>query len=135
MARRGKCRCGTVLTFAKTSLGYKTRCPGCQAVVRLRLDEPARSGKSAAVPPPPPPVPPPPLPAAETQAAGTTLPEPDPPDFSFLGQHEPSGPVALAKMEVYRGPERAPSRGPLVVFAVIAVLVVLGVGTAALLWG
>jgi hypothetical protein len=35
MARRGRCRCGCVLTFQRGREGYKTRCPGCQAVVRL----------------------------------------------------------------------------------------------------
>jgi hypothetical protein len=63
------------------------------------------------------------------------LPEPGPPDFSFLDQHEPTGPVALAEMEVYREPKPLVSRTGVWVFAVIAVLVVLGVGTAALLWG
>lgn len=36
MARSGRCRCGTLLRFEKTARGYKTRCPSCQAVVRLR---------------------------------------------------------------------------------------------------
>ncbi len=84
-----------------------------------------------------PPVPPP-LPAAETQAAGTTLPgsmPPGPPDFSFLCEHEPTAPPALTEMEVYRGPVPRPSRARLWVFVLVAVVVVLGVGTAALLWG
>ncbi|MBY0233308.1 MAG: hypothetical protein K2W96_28845 [Gemmataceae bacterium] len=41
MARRGRCRCGTLLAFEKTSQGYKTRCNGCGAVVRLH--EPAEA--------------------------------------------------------------------------------------------
>lgn len=41
MARRGRCRCGTVLEFQRTAHGYKTRCHSCHAVVRLRGDAPA----------------------------------------------------------------------------------------------
>ena len=36
MARRGRCRCGFVLEFHRGEQGYKTRCPECGAVVRLR---------------------------------------------------------------------------------------------------
>jgi rRNA maturation endonuclease Nob1 len=36
MARRGRCRCGSVLRFEKGPNGYKTRCPSCGSVVRLR---------------------------------------------------------------------------------------------------
>lgn len=35
MARRGRCRCGSVLKFHKRPEGYKTRCPSCGSVVRL----------------------------------------------------------------------------------------------------
>ncbi len=42
MARRGQCRCGLVLTFHRTSHGYKIRCPSCGAVVRLRVGEKRR---------------------------------------------------------------------------------------------
>jgi hypothetical protein len=35
MARRGRCRCGNVLTFQRGPDGYKVRCPVCKAVVRL----------------------------------------------------------------------------------------------------
>jgi hypothetical protein len=35
MARRGRCRCGSVLSFEKGPNGYKTRCPSCGSVVRL----------------------------------------------------------------------------------------------------
>jgi hypothetical protein len=58
MARRGRCRCGVILTFRKTAVGYKTRCPNCQAVVRLRVD----ATPGAAGPPPLPPVTPTPNP-------------------------------------------------------------------------
>jgi hypothetical protein len=36
MARRGRCRCGSILTFQKGPDGYKTRCASCGAVVRLK---------------------------------------------------------------------------------------------------
>src|SRR5947209_12009700 len=36
MARRGRCRCGFVLKFHRGENGYKTRCPECGAMVRLR---------------------------------------------------------------------------------------------------
>ena len=36
MARRGRCRCGLLLQFQKGPDGYKTRCPSCGSVVRLR---------------------------------------------------------------------------------------------------
>jgi hypothetical protein len=41
MARRGRCRCGFVITFHRGTNGYKARCPACGSVVRLRL----RSGR------------------------------------------------------------------------------------------
>lgn len=43
MARRGRCRCGSVLRFEKGPNGYKTRCPSCGSVVRLR---PAAAGST-----------------------------------------------------------------------------------------
>gem|GEM_PF-4460214 len=36
MSRRGRCRCGFVLKFHRGENGYKTRCPECGAMVRLR---------------------------------------------------------------------------------------------------
>jgi hypothetical protein len=41
MARRGRCRCGVILDFNRGPEGYKTRCPNCKAVVRLRVGNPA----------------------------------------------------------------------------------------------
>ncbi len=38
MTRRGRCRCGVILTFSRGPKGYKRRCPNCGAGVRLRLD-------------------------------------------------------------------------------------------------
>jgi hypothetical protein len=37
MVRQGRCRCGSVLRFEKGPHGYKTRCPNCGSVVRLRI--------------------------------------------------------------------------------------------------
>jgi hypothetical protein len=34
---RGRCQCGAILAFRKGPEGYKTRCPTCGAVVRLRI--------------------------------------------------------------------------------------------------
>jgi hypothetical protein len=36
MARRGRCQCGMILKFHRGPDGYKTRCPTCGSVVRLR---------------------------------------------------------------------------------------------------
>jgi ribosomal protein L40E len=36
MARRGRCRCGFLLEVHKGPEGYKTRCPSCGAIVRLK---------------------------------------------------------------------------------------------------
>jgi hypothetical protein len=44
MARRGQCRCGLILTFRRTARGYKTRCPSCGSVVRLRVKGKERRG-------------------------------------------------------------------------------------------
>jgi hypothetical protein len=37
MARHGRCRCGVILEFQRGPDGYKTRCPKCRSVVRLRV--------------------------------------------------------------------------------------------------
>lgn len=49
MPRRGRCRCGTILTFHKSADGYKERCPSCGSVVRLKQSrrQPALLGPSA----------------------------------------------------------------------------------------
>src|SRR5437763_11929684 len=44
MARRGRCRCGSLLKFRLGAKGYKTRCPQCGSVVRLRV-QPGRPRK------------------------------------------------------------------------------------------
>lgn len=118
MARRGRCRCGTVLRFERTAVGYKTRCPKCKAVVRLRVDTPA--------PPPPPPKP------GKRDTDYVTAPLPDDPDptapidLSVLSEHESSAPAAVAEMEAYHDP--APPQAHLLRW----LLVLLGVVCAAL---
>jgi hypothetical protein len=37
MPRHGRCRCGIILEFRRGPQGYKTRCPNCKSVVRLRV--------------------------------------------------------------------------------------------------
>jgi hypothetical protein len=49
MARRGRCRCGAILKFHRGPEGYKTRCPECGAVVRLRVEAQRRTRKERAV--------------------------------------------------------------------------------------
>jgi hypothetical protein len=121
MARSGRCRCGTLLLFEMTARGYKTRCPKCQAIVRLR--DPAEATEPTAA-------------RAEALAATVDHAAPDgPPDFSVLSHHEPDAPVALAEIEAYRGPEAsAASSRPwwLLAVAVVAVLVTVGTVTALL---
>jgi phage FluMu protein Com len=123
MARSGRCRCGTLLLFEMTARGYKTRCPKCQAIVRLR--DPAEASEPTAA-------------RAEALAATVDHAAPDgPPDFNVLSRHEPDAPVALAEIEAYNGPEArapAPSSPPwwLLAVAVLAVLVTVGTVTALL---
>ncbi len=40
MVADARCRCGNRLRFERTEAGYKTRCPVCHALVRLRTSEP-----------------------------------------------------------------------------------------------
>jgi hypothetical protein len=49
MARRGRCRCGAILRFHRGPEGYKTRCPECGAVVRLRVEALRRPRNERAV--------------------------------------------------------------------------------------
>jgi hypothetical protein len=50
MARRGRCRCGLVLKFKKGPDGYKTRCPSCGCVVRLKPVAARRTAKKRKAP-------------------------------------------------------------------------------------
>jgi phage FluMu protein Com len=81
MARRGRCRCGTILLFERTAQGYKTRCPECKSVVRLRPR--AKAARSTL-----------PVPAGAPAEAGP---------FHF---DAPAGPPPLVEVEVYREPPR-----------------------------
>jgi DNA-directed RNA polymerase subunit M/transcription elongation factor TFIIS len=72
MARRGRCRCGVVLSFRKGPEGYKMRCPSCGSVVRLTTAA-ARSGARPAKPSTSPAVPVSESPARELPAAAGEL--------------------------------------------------------------
>ena len=146
MKRRGQCRCGTILEFEKTSLGYKTRCPQCKAVVRLRPEAPAPQAQehkqSSAVltaPSSPPPLPPLEATFGLEMLPGPTLDDlpPDPPDFSILGEQTSTAPAAQADMPAYcdAEPAFAAGVGRWWVFGLTALAVVLAVTTAAILWG
>src|SRR5262245_42852317 len=130
MTRRGKCRCGTILHFHKTSQGYKTRCPACGSVVRLRADaaeEAQRKPKNspsavlAASGPPP-------LPAEQTDFSTGDLPPETPPDLSVLSEHESTAPQALVEMPVYTDPPPPSSAARWWLLALAAVVVIAGVG-------
>jgi hypothetical protein len=132
MAQRGKCRCGAILQFRKTPLGYKTRCPQCKAVVRLRVDDPTQPGQ----------------PLSPTAVAAVAAPAPDypsfpgvsgtdspPSDFSVQQLPESTGPVAEVEMEVYHPPAPNPNSSVPWWLLVGVVLVVVALGTTlALLW-
>lgn len=143
MTRRGQCRCGTILLFQRTSRGFKTRCPDCGAVVRLRTEgagkQAARQRKtpSAVLTAPSPQ----PLPEADTDFSVRSLPPPpprdapEPLDLSVLSDHESTAPRAAAELEVPPGPRPPRPILPWVVFGATAVVVMLGVGVAAMIWG
>jgi hypothetical protein len=135
MARRGQCRCGTILLFHKTARGFKTRCPQCGAIVRLRVEQHVRQGHRSSgarsMPGEPPPLPVSRSVAAPSVVTLDDLPGPTGPN---LLEDDPLGRVALAEMEAYPGPEPAvfPLRWWL--FGVAALVVVLGVVVATILW-
>jgi hypothetical protein len=150
MTQRGKCRCGTILQFAKTSQGYKTRCPQCQAIVRLREDTLVRNGRpnerseGSEERPGGTPVGPPPLPMVPDMSfnaelvPGLTLgdePPASPADFSILSEPESTAPVAQAEMEVDTDPEPEQSSLLWWLFCLAALAVILLVAVAALRWG
>ncbi len=113
MEKRGRCRCGTVLVFRPTPQGYKTRCPACHAVVRLREEGAGR-------------------PAPPQGARGRFAPhaaDATPPDLSVLQTHESTAPHAEAEIPAYRDPPPAPRLVRLgwwvIPLAVVAVLLLL----------
>jgi hypothetical protein len=162
MTKRGQCRCGTIITFVLTSQGYKTRCPVCQSVVRLRVDpasptaQPhlavseanaaAKRPEAATVPPAvsspvlPSNLPlPPPLPTdCHAQEVADNVESNGTPDFSVLTVRKSSAPSAQTEMEAFHD-EPAPELAATgmswwMMVAIIAAIVVAG-GGAAMLWG
>ena len=128
MSRRGRCQCGTILVFQRNELGYKVRCSGCQAVVRLRSDDAARSPRPRRTPPP--------LPAPKDPTLTTDFHTHEMPlevgSLDMLDLNESSAPVAMVEMEVYREPTAA-SRGGLWLLVGLAIIgVVLAAGSIAL---
>ena len=117
MAKRGRCRCGTLLVFQQKEEGYKTRCPVCQSVVRLRAD--AASKPSPPALPGPRTVPPP---------LSTSV------DLSVLETNETTVPPAEVEMEAYHEPVSVSLLGrhgwwffPLAVGVAVAALAALAV--------
>ena len=139
MKRRGKCRCGAILDFPLTSRGYKTRCVGCGAVVRLRDAASADRGRArkapsatfAAVGLPP-------LPETDTEvidfSASSLPPAVDAFDFVSPHEKETDAPMAAVELEAFTDtePARKPSILPWIVFGLLTLLVGLGVGVAAM---
>jgi hypothetical protein len=114
MPRRGKCRCGTILVFERTALGYKVRCSGCQAIVRLR-----------------------PLLPVPASTAPTDFDTPElvhqVDSLEMLDFQESSAPVAMVEMEVYRGPKPAGRRGLWILAGLAFVGLALVVGSIILI--
>lgn len=121
MPRSGRCRCGALLHFKMTDRGYKTRCPTCQAIVRLRDPAGAPGARSA--------------PATRLAPPAGLPAEEGPPDFSPLGAHLSDAPVALTDIPAYNGPQARPparSRVTWLVGAALAMAVAVGAATALL---
>jgi hypothetical protein len=144
--RRGRCRCGTILEFEKTSLGYKTRCPQCRSIVRLRLDKRAaqaasRRKKASSVLTVPPPSASRPE-AAETGPSVGVLATPAqgdlpalPADFDVLDERFGTAAPAQVETEVYHDPTPARYLALWGLFGLGALVIVAAVATAAILWG
>lgn len=148
MAKRGLCRCGTVLRFDWTSQGYKTRCPVCRSVVRLRGEPeavPARKPPSSVETAPQPAIPaishssPPPLPT-DFQAEEIPLLEDvpvleevsDPSDLKRLERHSSFAPKARVDLDAYDESELPPPQGlPLWGMGVLVILVLGAICAAA----
>ncbi len=77
MARRGRCRCGFILTFHRTAQGYKMRCPSCGAVVRLRVKGKKRRPPDKTV----------------LRPSTGDLPSPDEIDVELVALPQPAGPA------------------------------------------
>lgn len=121
MAKRGRCRCGTIIRFALTPRGYKARCSVCQSVVRLRVGRKDRPGKNRL--------------ARASVAAPPPLPiRGGPPGLIGPGKPEQAAPPEPAETDTSHELESPPGGAPWWVLALIfAAVVALGVA-AALLW-
>ena len=129
MSRRGRCQCGTILLFERTAQGYKVRCPVCQAVVRLRSDDAARSPRPHRSPPPPLPATTAPTFAIDFHTSQMPLEVGDSNQLSF---HDSSAPVAMVEMEVYRQPKASGRGGLWFLVGLVCVGIALAAGSIAL---
>jgi hypothetical protein len=147
MARRGKCRCGNLLEFKLTAVGYKTRCSNCHAVVRLREEAFSSDSATVAVPklakprskPKPPPVP---VSVVAPDKADLDFdveliannPSPGEDDFATIDEEESSQPVIIPEAAPQpHAPARRPTEFrdspegiPLWVFGLCVILIVIG---------
>lgn len=111
MAKRGMCRCGTIISFELTSQGYKARCPVCKSIVRLRTDtatpatRPHRSTREAPTTAMPSHASAAPAPFTSPPAESPETVSTTPPDFSILEAQQSSGPLALPEIEVFHEPK------------------------------
>jgi hypothetical protein len=125
MSRRGKCRCGTILVFDRTALGYKVRCPNCQAVVRLRREAAQH------------PRPSPPVSASSAPTAATDFDTPElvheVESLESLHLQDSSAPIAMVEMEVDQGPKAAGRRGLWLLAGLAFVGLALAVGSILLI--
>ena len=120
MAPRGRCRCGKILRFPLTSKGYKRRCPQCGSIVRLRADASSHAGPKALDL------------SGQANFAAEGLPPDAPVDLGALGEARSAAP-ALAEMEAYAEPEKS-GAWTWWLLALLAAVVVGGVGAAAIWW-
>jgi hypothetical protein len=141
--RSGQCKCGAILTFEQGPSGFKGRCPKCDAVVRLRVEEGATA----------PPATPPAASAAARRGNGRP-PRPSDPRLSVValrapGPAEPGGPdpdatapfepIEEVVLEPWIAPAPAPKPSFLRQYRVALVvggvtLAAVGAGIVVVLW-
>jgi hypothetical protein len=110
MPRRGRCRCGLLLIFRRSDQGYKTRCPNCGSVVRLRTDKGrrrrSRARHAAMVAPPP----------VEDPA------------------HDVDVELVEPSVRPYARPSRVRQHGQIIVLVVVLAMVLLAIAGGVALW-